>query len=265
MSGFMISMILMVGLALVAAIGLTLAAKFMAVPVDEKEQKLRDVLPGANCGGCGYAGCADYATALAKGDAAPNLCSAGGATVAAAIGQVLGVDAGDVEELVAFVACSATKTEKTRQMDYQGYQSCAGAKQYFGGENGCKFGCLGYGDCAKVCTKDAINLCNGLAMVDRETCMGCGACVKACPSGVMSMVPKSAKYVVGCHAKDKGKDTRANCQVGCIGCKLCEKACKFDAIHVVDNCAVIDQSKCKNCGACAKACPRHIIVMMNDE
>ncbi|MFI3313209.1 MAG: RnfABCDGE type electron transport complex subunit B [Eubacteriales bacterium] len=259
MSGFLISILMMVGLALIAAIGLTLAAKFMAVPVDEKEQTLRDVLPGANCGACGFAGCSDYAAALAKGDIAPNLCSAGGASVAAAIGAVLGVDAGEVEEQVAFVACSAKKTEKSRQMDYQGYQTCAGAREFFGGENGCKFGCLGYGDCAAVCTKDAISLCDGLAMVDAVQCMGCGACVKVCPNGVVSMVPKKAKYAVGCQSKEKGKDTRANCQSGCIGCKLCEKACKFEAIQVVDNCAVIDQTKCKNCGACAKACPRHII------
>lgn len=265
MTGFELSIVMMVGLALVAAIGLTLAAKFMAVPVNETEQKLRDVLPGANCGACGFAGCADYAAALAKGDVAPNLCSAGGAAVAKAIGDVLGVDAGDVVEMVAFVQCSATKDEKTRQMDYLGYHSCAGAKQYFGGENLCKQSCLGLGDCAKVCTKDAISLENGLAVIDREACMGCGACAKVCPNGAMAMVPKSAKYGVGCSSTAKGKDTRAGCTLGCIGCKLCEKACKFDAIHVENNCATIDQDKCKNCGACVKACPRHIVVLMNNE
>ena len=251
-------MVTVVGI--ISAIGLTLAEKFMAVPVDETAVKIRECLPGANCGGCGFAGCDDYAAALAADPTiAPNMCAPGGATAAAGIADVLGVDAGDTTPKVARVHCTGADGVHKKDMEYQGYSTCAAAKGFFGGPGQCKNGCIGFGDCVAVCKYGAIQVVNGVAWVDKELCVACGACTKACPQALIKLVPQTSRVWVGCSSTDHGKITRQVCDAGCIGCKLCEKACKFEAIKVVDNHAVIDTDKCKNCGLCAKACPRHII------
>ena len=253
--------VLAVVVALVAAVLLTLISKFMAVPVDERAVAIRGELPGANCGACGFAGCDDYAAALAADPEGvkSNLCVPGADGVAAAIAAILGQEALDVVEQVANVRCSglcdATKTE----MDYQGLKTCAAVKSFFGGPGVCKFGCIGFGDCERACPYGAIEVCNGLAKVNREVCVGCGMCASVCPQKIIDIIPDVKRVFVACSSADPGRVTKDLCTAGCIGCKLCEKECKFDAIHVVNNHAVIDYDKCKNCGLCAKKCPKKVI------
>ncbi len=262
MQAFIIPIAAAVAIALIAALLLSLAAKFMAVPVNETQAAIRAELPGANCGACGFAGCDDYAAALAEGgDVKTNLCVPGADAVAAAIAAILGQDAEDVIEQVANVRCSGLCDVTKPEMDYQGLKTCAAAKGLFGGPGSCKYGCIGFGDCERVCPYGAIQVCNGLAKVDREKCVGCGMCARTCPQHIIDIIPDVKRVYVACSSADKGAVTNKLCSAGCIGCKLCEKACKFDAIHVENNHAVIDIDKCKNCGLCAKACPKKVIKM----
>ncbi|MBQ1891962.1 MAG: RnfABCDGE type electron transport complex subunit B [Firmicutes bacterium] len=262
MQAFIIPIAAAVAIALIAALLLSLAAKFMAVPVNETQAAIRAELPGANCGACGFAGCDDYAAALAEGgDIKTNLCVPGADAVAAAIAAILGQDAEDVIEQVANVRCSGLCDVTKPEMDYQGLKTCAAAKGLFGGPGSCKYGCIGFGDCERVCPYGAIQVCNGLAKVDREKCVGCGMCARTCPQHIIDIIPDVKRVYVACSSADKGAVTNKLCSAGCIGCKLCEKACKFDAVHVENNHAVIDIDKCKNCGLCAKACPKKVIKM----
>lgn len=262
MQAFIIPIAAAVAIALIAALLLSLAAKFMAVPVNETQAAIRGELPGANCGACGFAGCDDYAAALAEGgDVKTNLCVPGADAVAAAIAAILGQDAEDVVEQVANVRCSGLCDVTKPEMDYQGLKTCAAAKGLFGGPGSCKYGCIGFGDCERACPYGAIQVCNGLAKVDREKCVGCGMCAKTCPQHIIDIIPDVKRVYVACSSADKGAVTNKLCSAGCIGCKLCEKACKFEAVHVENNHAVIDIDKCKNCGLCAKACPKKVIKM----
>ena len=237
-SAFVTPVLLTVITGLIAGVLLTIAAKIFAVPVDETQVKIRECLPGANCGACGYVGCDDYAAALAKDHTiAPNKCVPGGAGAAAGIAAVLGVEAGATEERVAKVMCSGTCDNTSPEMDYQGYKSCAAVKNFFGGPGTCKFGCIGLGDCVKACKFDAIHVEDGVAKVDRDKCVACGACANTCPQKIIDILPKASRVTVDCSSKDMGKFVTKACKVGCIGCKMCEKTCKFDAIHVVDNLA----------------------------
>ena len=262
-TAFVTPVMLTVVTGLIAGVLLTIAAKVFAVPVDETQVKIRECLPGANCGACGFVGCDDYAAALAADHSIPaNKCVPGGAGAAAGIAAVLGVDAGTTVEQVAKVMCSGTCDNTSVEMDYQGYLSCSAVKNFFGGPGVCKFGCIGLGDCTKVCKFDAIHVENGIAVVDRDKCVACGACAGTCPQKIIDILPKASRVTVDCSSKDPGKVVTKACKAGCIGCKMCEKTCKFDAIHVVDNVAKIDPEKCKNCGMCAKACPRKIITVV---
>ena len=158
--------------------------------------------------------------------------------------------------------CNGNKDAAKTIMEYQGLSTCKAAKQLFGGLNACTHGCLGLGDCQAACPYGAINVCNGVAVVDRELCVGCGICAKQCPNSVIRIAPAKNKVVVQCNSKDTGAKTRKACSNGCIACKKCEKVCKFEAIKVEDNHAFIDPEKCKNCGLCAKECPTGAIINM---
>lgn len=256
----MVPVILVVVVGLIAGIILTIASKVFFVPVDETVAQVREVLPGANCGACGFAGCDDYAAAIgADRSLSPSLCPVGGAECAAAIASVLGVEATAAEPKVAFVRCKGS-TEMTKTiMEYQGVQTCVAAKNFYGGNWACSQGCMGLGDCVEVCEYGAIKICDGVAVVDREACVGCGMCQKACPNSIITIAEKKKLVYVACNSTAPGAKARKACTVACIGCKKCEKSCKFEAIAVENNLARIDFDKCVNCGLCAKECPTNAI------
>ena len=263
MSAILTPVLLVVAVGFVLAVILTIASKVFFVPVDETVANLRAELPGANCGACGYAGCDDYASALA---ADPSIgtakCPVGGADVAAKLAEILGVEAGSAEPNVAVVMCNGHNGAAKKLMEYQGLSTCTAAKQLYGGGNVCGHVCIGLGDCERVCPYGAIKVCDGVAVVARELCVGCGMCANQCPNKVMRIAPAKNKVVVQCHSTDAGAKTRKACSNGCIGCKKCEKACKFEAVTVENNLAFIDPDKCKNCGLCAKECPTGAIINM---
>ncbi|MBR6473410.1 MAG: RnfABCDGE type electron transport complex subunit B [Firmicutes bacterium] len=261
MNPILTPVLLVVALGFVFAVILTIASKVFFVPVDETVANLSAALPGANCGGCGYAGCSDYANALAADPegVGPNKCPVGGAAVAAELASILGIEAGSSEPMVAVVQCNGnTKAAKTL-LEYQGPQTCKFAASLFGGTSACKYGCIGLGDCTRACNFGAIKICDGVAVVARELCTGCGACAAVCPKNVIRIAPAKNKVVVQCQNCDKGAQTLKACAYGCIGCSKCAKVCKFDAITIENNHAYIDPDKCKNCGLCAKECPTKAI------
>lgn len=260
LSAVLVAVGVLVAIGLICALILVIAAKFFAVKVDEKEQRIRACFPGANCGACGFTGCDGYAKALAEDPALPaNLCVPGGASTAKQLGEVLGVSVEASAKKVAFVHCSGNCENTTEKFDYKGIPTCAGAKLFYGGDGACTTGCLGYGDCAKVCSYDAIYNNNGVACVDPAKCTGCGKCTKACPNFVIRLVPAAAHTVVACSNKDKGAIAVKQCKASCIGCKKCETKCPAEAIKVEDNFAHIDYTKCVGCDVCVELCPRHTI------
>ena len=242
----------------VFALLLGIAAKVFAVEVDERVPLVRECLPGANCGGCGYAGCDALVAAIVEGTARVHGCPVGGAACAAKIAEVLGVEAEAAAPKVAHVHCNGgcNAIDKAK---YEGLQDCSAAMRVAGGPKECAFGCMGLGSCVKECAFDAIHIVDGKALVDPEKCVACGKCVAACPKHLIDLVPKAQKVHVNCMNHDRGAQAMKVCSNACIGCMKCEKTCKFDAIHVVDNVAVIDYDKCKNCKMCAKACPKGAI------
>lgn len=257
----MLPVILLVVMGLVAGAILTVAAKVLFVPVDETVAQIREVLPGANCGACGYAGCDDYANALGEDHSiSPSLCPVGGAECSAKVAAILGVEATASDPVVAYVRCKGSNQNTKKIMDLQGVSTCEAAQNFFGGNWACAQGCMGYGDCVAVCQYDAIRIIDGVAVVDREACVGCGMCAKACPKDIIVMGEKKKLVYVACRNTEKGAKARKNCTVACIGCGKCAKVCKFDAITVENNLATIHFDKCKNCGLCEKECPTSAIV-----
>ncbi|MBO5097351.1 MAG: RnfABCDGE type electron transport complex subunit B [Agathobacter sp.] len=247
-------------LALLLGLFLGVAGEKFKVEVDPREEAINGVLPGNNCGGCGYAGCSGLAAAIAKGEAPVNQCPVGGDEVAAKVGEIMGVAAEAGVKKVAFVKCAGTCEKAKSDYDYTGIEDCAAmAFVPGGGPKTCNYGCLGYGSCVKACPFDAIHVVDGVAVVDKDACKACGKCIAACPKGLIEFVPYDAKHIVQCNSKDKGKDVMAACSVGCIGCGICAKNCPSDAITVENNIAHIDQDKCTGCGTCAEKCPKKII------
>ncbi len=246
----------------ICAVMLSVASKVMAVKVDERIPMVRECLPGANCGGCGFPGCDGYAAAMVENESTPlNLCAPGGAAVAAKVAGVLGREAGEVVKSYARVNCLGSCDKTSKKMDYRGIETCAAAKLMFGGNGACTFGCIGLGDCTRACPSDAIHIMpNGIARVDINSCTGCSACAKVCPNHVISILPAAVKVQVSCSSHDKGAAVRKKCQAGCLGCGMCERKCPQGAIHVENNLATIDYSKCIGCGTCQSVCPAKCIV-----
>lgn len=259
MNDFLIAVGIVAAIGLVCGVILTLASKFFGVPNDETAEKIRAVLPGANCGGCGYSGCDGYAEAIAKGEAKPNLCSVGGADAAKAIGEILGTEVEVSAPQVSFVQCSGTCDVAKKRFEYTDISSCSAAMLLHGGNSACEFACLGFGDCAKACTFGALSIENGIASVCVDRCSGCGTCVATCPRSILTLIPADHTHGVACSSKEKGAAQRKVCTAGCIGCGKCEKVCPSHAITVTDNLARIDYSLCNNCGECARNCPVHCI------
>lgn len=247
---------LLLCIALICGIVLTITNKLFGVKEDEKAIKIRECLPSVNCGACGYAGCDSYAKALSEGTAeATNLCVPGGDKTAKEIAEILGVDADEVIEKVAFVACNGVCGAVERKYDYVGHKTCAEANLSYGGDKSCTASCLGYGDCVKACPESAITVNDNVAHIDPTKCIGCGICVRVCPNNVIHLIADTSKIVVKCSNHEKGAVVRKYCGNGCIACMKCEKTCPHGAIKVKNNLAEIDYSLCTACGACVKVCP----------
>ncbi len=249
------------GLGIVFGVGLAFAAAKFAVKTDPKVEQVRDVLPGANCGACGFAGCQGYAEAVViNSDVAPNLCAPGKGSVASAVARITGKAASALEPNFARIMCQGSWSKSVKRFRYEGVQDCRAAILAGGGDKACRYGCLGYGTCARVCPFGAITMsADHLPVVDIVKCTGCRKCEAACPTKVIEVLPASKMVLVTCHSRDKGGDTRKNCEVGCIACGICVKTCPFDTVAVENNLARVNIDKCRVCGLCVTKCPTKAI------
>jgi len=256
------TLVFLAGLGTVFGVGLAIAAKRFAVQVDPRVEKVLDVLAHAHCGACGYAGCEQYAEAVVKNpDVAPNLCTPAGAKGAEAVALITGKKADLREPIFARIMCQGSTSRSRRKFIYEGVIDCRAAVLAGGGDKSCANGCLGYGTCTRVCPFDALHMGNeGLPVVDITKCTGCRKREQACPKKVIEVLPASRMVLVACHSRDKGGDTRKNCDVGCIACGACVKVCPFDAPSIQNNFSRIDINKCKVCGLCVAKCPTKAIV-----
>lgn len=244
---------------LILGAALALAGKFFFVKEDEKKKKILEILPGANCGGCGYTGCSNYADAILSGEASCNQCPGAKAEGASAIAEIMGVNDAERISMVAHIRCHGSHDIANKKYIYYGMNDCLAASKLLDGYMTCQYGCLGFGNCVKKCPYEAISVDNGVAVIDRDKCVGCGLCLDICPKKVIELVPREAAVLVDCSNRDKGSRTREACNIGCIGCKICQKNCPENAIHVEGNVSVIDYEKCIGCGICVEKCPRHIL------
>lgn len=235
------------------------ASKYLSVEHDEKFPQIINALPGANCGGCGYSGCANFAHAVTIGKAHTNGCPVGGTKSSVKIAHIMGVKPHAPDTRVSFVHCAGSTGRTKKHYMYVGIDDCTAVNNIGGGQNSCKYSCLGLGNCVRHCQFGAIEIIDDIARVNPKKCVSCGRCVEVCPKGIIQLVPRKSKYIVQCSSKDNGATTKKNCDVGCIACKICEKACPSGAIKVKDNLAKIDYTKCINCGECALKCPKKII------
>ncbi|WP_249029892.1 RnfABCDGE type electron transport complex subunit B [Tannockella kyphosi] len=249
--------IIVAGIGLFIAIFLEVAGKKLYVEVDERVEAITQELPGNNCGGCGYPGCANLAGAIVDGNAKIDGCPVGGSSVAAMIGAIMGQDATQKEPLVAFVHCGGTCDKAKQDYVYTGQANCQMVKTIAnGGPKTCNYGCLGFGTCKDACSFGAIEIVNGIAVINKDLCKACGQCVGVCPQGLISLVKQKESTKVVCNSKGKGKEVMVSCTVGCIGCGMCARVCEQGAITMVDNLPVIDEDKCTHCGLCIEKCPK---------
>lgn len=261
MNELLLGMTVLGSIGLVVGLVLAIANKKLSVEKNPLVEKIRAVLPGADCGACGFAGCDAFAEAVAEGKAPANGCVAGGASVAVAVGKVLGVKVDTTERKVARLHCQGTSAVAKKKAEYNGVDTCAAAHLISLGDKACPFGCLGLGDCVAACPFDALHIGeNGLPVTDIDKCTGCGECVKACPRGILELVPVSRTTVISCSSHDFGPTVKKYCTVGCIGCTLCEKKCPQHTIHMDNQLAVIDYANCDNCGVCIEVCPTKAII-----
>ncbi|MDD6087892.1 MAG: Fe-S cluster domain-containing protein [Desulfovibrionaceae bacterium] len=249
-------------LGLLASAALAFASKIFFVEEDPKVEEVTEVLPGANCGGCGFAGCESYAAAVAHDPAVPaNLCVAGGAATAEAVGRITGKAAGSADPVVSFRRCEKHAGNVLKRYTYQGIPSCAAAAELANGSEKCEYACLGFGDCVRACPFGALQLEGDIVTVNSDKCTGCGICTKNCPRAVLEIIPRRARVVIGCSTKNKLKVAMQLCDSGCINCGKCVKSCPAKAIDNSTGRIQIDQEKClaygSSCGeACLKACSR---------
>ena len=268
MTEILIALGVLGGLGLIFGLVLAVASKVFYVYTDPRLEELKEALPGANCGGCGYAGCAGYAEAVLNGEAEIGKCASGGAECAEKMAKIMGVEAKEFVRRVALVRCAGQHgvdengklTGAKMKGDYEGIRDCLAASKVAGrGPLICKFGCLGFGNCTKACKYDAIHIVDGVAKVDHEKCVGCMSCAAACPRNLIVPVDYGKHVVIACASKAKGAVTIRGCTAGCIGCGKCVQVCETGAIHVEQNLAYIDYDKCVSCGKCATVCPKHLI------
>ncbi len=263
MNEIIVAVVIVASIGIITGLGLSVASSIFAVKKDEREEKIRECLPGANCGACGYSGCDGYAAALNKGEAkSAALCGPGGKDVADALSELLGMEKEEIVPMQAKVLCLGDCEKAKDKLEYKGVKSCKAASMMFGGHKNCQFGCIGYGDCVNKCPYGAISLEKGLAHVDGSKCRACKKCLEVCPKHIITMVPKAKKYAtVLCKNENKGVDTHKECMVGCIGCGKCARNCEYGAITVENFLARVDVDKCTGCGKCAENCPIKCIKM----
>lgn len=260
MSGVISAIVVLLIIGAVAALILVIASKYMSVPENEMFPAIRECLPGANCGACGYAGCDGYAKALAEGERRePTSASPAPTAPPLRSPEIMGVEAEDVVEMVAYVKCNGNCETAKHKYEYAGINNCSAANILFQGEWACPNSCLGYGDCENACPSDAIHVVNGVAKVYPGNCTGCGICTRTCPNHIIALRRAIDPTIVRCSNTQKGAQTRVACSKGCIGCMKCEKVCPTGAIKVVDNLARIDYDKCVGCVACSENCPVGVI------
>lgn len=269
MNVLIVSLITLGVTGLLAALILYYVAQKFKVEEDPRIDQVVEVLPGANCGGCGFAGCRALAEACVKAENLDSVnCPVGGSSVMAQVADILGMAAVASEPKIAVVRCNGTCEARPRTNRYDGTQNCRIVHNLYAGETACPFGCLGCGDCVRACQFDAIHINpeTGLPEVDEEKCTACGACVKACPRNIIELRkkgPKGRRMVVECVNKDKGAVARKACLNACIGCGKCQKVCEFDAIVIENNLAYIDYTKCRLCRKCEAECPTGAIHAVN--
>ena len=255
--------LIIASLGLLLGMGLDVAAKKFAVKKNELAEEILTVLPGANCGACGYPGCSGYADALSTGKAQNGLCSPGGAKTTALVAKLLGVEADETQErMVAFVHCRGNHELTQRDFQYEGIEECSAAHMLFQGDNSCKYGCLHLGSCMQVCPTEAISRDEkGNMMVNPDLCIGCKKCTLVCPTKVIRMIPARGSHAIACNSHDKGAVVRKICEVGCIACKICEKKFPESGCTVIDFLSEIDYSKeMTQIADAAAACPTKCIV-----
>ena len=260
------TIITLVSIGAAASIILYLVAQKFKVFEDPRIDEVEEALPAANCGGCGFAGCRNFAEALVKAESFEGLnCPVGGNDTMAAVAALLGREAIPQEPKVDVVRCNGTPEHRTQKSIYEGAPTCAIAHSLYAGEGGCPYGCLGCGDCVVVCTFDAIHMdpVSGLPVVVDDKCTACGACVDACPRNIIELRKKwkkERKIFVSCINEEKGAPAKKNCAVACIGCSKCFKVCPHEAIVMENNLAFIDSEKCKLCRKCVPECPTNAIL-----
>ena len=253
------------GMGLIFGALLAIVGRIFRVEEDPKKAAVRECLPGANCGGCGFAGCDAYAEQVASGNAPVDKCPVGGDAVAQQIAEIMGVEAGKREKRIATVRCRGSLDRCKLRFDYDGPRDCKSAALVAGGDKACEYSCLGFGDCEAACPFGAIHVVEGrLAAVNEEKCVGCGVCLTACPRGVLQLMTASHPVHSACSAHLSGKVVREACKAGCIGCGKCQRACKFGALRLVDNLPDIDFDKCRRCMQCVDACPTGAIMAYDD-
>ena len=256
-----ITLIVLAGLGIVFGVALALVASRFVVKADPKVEQVRETLPGANCGACGFAGCMGYAEAVVGNpDVASSMCAPGKAAVAEKIAMITGKKAEKLDPKIARVFCQGGASLSQRKFIYTGVQDCTAAVLAAGGDKSCDYGCLGYGTCMRACPFDAITMsADNLPQINPHKCTACGKCVAACPKLVIELAQASKAVVISCHSKDKGIDVKKKCQVGCIACGICVRTCPVNAIAIENNLARINHDKCIVCGLCVKKCPTDAI------
>jgi Na+-translocating ferredoxin:NAD+ oxidoreductase subunit B len=249
-----------------AAVILYFVAQKFKVYEDPRIDEVEGALPGANCGGCGYAGCRAFAEACVKeGDLSDLYCPVGGNDCMGGVAKILGLEAVKKDPRVAVLRCNGTCEHRPKINNYDGAATCKIIHATYSGESACQYGCLGCGDCCDVCDFDALHMdpVTGLPVVDEDKCTACGACVRECPKDLFELrkkLPKYRKIYVACRNEDRGPVNKKACAVACIGCSKCFKVCEYDAITMGNNLAFIDSDKCKFCRKCAPVCPTNAII-----
>ncbi|MCX5693897.1 MAG: RnfABCDGE type electron transport complex subunit B [Candidatus Omnitrophica bacterium] len=246
-------------LGLIFGVGLAIASKKLAVAANPKLDEVQHLLPGANCGACGNPGCFGFAESLVSGKSVVESCRVCNDESKEKIAKILGLTLEKQNKKIANLHCDGGLKVKDKYL-YNGVSDCIAANLVLGGQKNCVFACLGFGTCVQACPFGAITMsAQELPVIDKNKCRSCNKCVLVCPKKLFSLISVNNIVSVACSSHDFGKDVKSVCSVGCIACKICERTCKFDAIHVINNLAVIDYHKCTSCKECVGVCPAKTI------